>query len=199
MHRIAITPPTSRSRVLVAAAVVLIAAATLLAALAAAGAPAGAAAAAGPTTHFSGQITGASGRYGNLRGTVRIVLHAATVATVTPGPAASPRPLGFTMTITAPPCSAQHVNASRRCASLHGSVTGTALAAPHIPDVGTTFVLSGHGRVAPLGAVSTSGTTHSLGFIAHGRFPLTLSLRTAHGRITVTAQGPLVNGFSSPF
>ena len=197
MQRMATAPPGSRPRVRPAAALVLTGVVTLVAALAAAGAPAGAAA--GPTTQFSGQITSASGRYANLRGAVRLVLGATTAPPATPGPAPSPQTRGFTLTFSAPPCSAQHLKAPRRCVVLHGTVTGTALAAPRNPDVGTTFVMTGNGRVAPVGVVSASGITSSLGFIARGRFPLTLRLRTARGQITIIARGPVVKGFSSPF
>jgi hypothetical protein len=182
-----------RDRLLALAGLITIAAAGAL--LAAGGAPAGAAG--GPTTAFTGQITGGSGRYAHARGAVRLVLHAATAAA--PAPSASPSPLAFTLTVTSPSCSGQHVAAPRRCLQLRGTLTGTALAARRLPDVGTTFALTGHGRLTPLGTVGATGTTSALGFIAHGRFPLKLRLSTPNGRLTITAQGPLVNGFHSPF
>jgi hypothetical protein len=196
MRRTAIT--TTRPGRLLALAGLLTATAAAAAALVliAGGAPAGAAA--GPTTAFTGQITGGNGRYAHVRGAVRLVLHAAMAATSAPaGP--SSRPLAFTLTVTSPACSKQHVLAPRRCLSLRGSLAGTALAGRHLPDVGTTFALTGHGRLTPVGAVQVSGTTSGLGFVARGRFPLTLRVQTPTGRLTITAQGPLVNGFHSPF
>jgi hypothetical protein len=46
--------------------------------------------------------------------------------------------------------------------------------------------------------VSVTGTVAGPGFIARGRPALTLSLRTSAGRLTITAQGPLVPGFTPP-
>ncbi len=166
-------------------------------ALALAPGPAGAASS-GPSTSFSGRIVSATGRFVNLRGAVRLVLRSNGAGTRTPGP--SPAPYGFTLALSAPSCAGHHTAPPHRCVSLRGSLSGTALAAPRSsPDVGTGFALSGRGHVAPLGATTAGGTTAGLGFIAQGRFALTLSLRTTAGSVTIKAQGPLVKGFSSPF
>jgi hypothetical protein len=168
-------------------------AATVLLALLGAG-PTGAAATK-PMT-FTGRIVSATGRYANLRGSVRLVLRSPGTGSQAPAPSA----IAFTLTLTAPACKSQAIKAPRRCASLHGTLSGTAQALRQsVPDVGRQFTLAGHGSVAPLGGVTASGTTSSLGFIARGRIPLTLKLTTHSGRVTVQAQGPLVNGFTSPF
>jgi hypothetical protein len=148
------------------------------------------------TTAFSGRIAAATGRYANLRGAVRLVLR--SPGTGSQAPTAST--IAFTLTLTGPACTGQAIKAPRRCASLHGTLSGTARALRQtVPDVGRQFTLAGHGSVAPLGKVTAGGTTSSLGFIARGRIPLTLKLSNHAGRVTVQAQGPLVNGFTSPF
>lgn len=57
--------------------------------------------------------------------------------------------------------------------------------------------LNAIGHVAPLGRVTLTGTTSSLGSAA-GRFPLILRLRTAAGAVTIRAHGPMLPAFSSP-
>ncbi|HEU0318258.1 MAG TPA: hypothetical protein VFR49_13065, partial [Solirubrobacteraceae bacterium] len=181
------TRPRLRRRPPALAAAAVTALAALLAAFAAlAGSPA-AGAAAGPTTTFTGRIVSGTGRYVHVRGTVRLVLRT------------SSRPLAFRLTLSAPSCAGGAVPAPQRCVALSGTIAGTAVSTRHNPDVGASFALAGHGRVAPLGAVSATGQTGSLGFIARGRFPLSLRLRTSAGSLAITAQGPLVKGFSSPF
>jgi hypothetical protein len=173
----------------------LVACGVLLAALGgrtAVGAPAG------KSTVFTGRILAGTGRLANLRGAVRLTL-AATAGGV-PAATPSPSPHAFTLVLSAPPCARQGIRAPRRCASLSGKLTGTALSAPRNPDVGTTFVLNARGRVGPLGQVTATGTTSGVGFIARGRFPLSLRLRSAAaGTLTISAHGPQVRGFSSPF
>ncbi len=168
-----------RPPALAAAAVTALAALVALAALP--GSPA-AGAAAGPTTTFTGRIVSGTGRYVHLSGTVRLVLRT------------SSSPLAFRLTVSAPSCAGR-----ARCVALTGKIAGTAVSTRHNPDVGASFALAGHGHLAPLGAVSASGETGSLGFVARGRFPLSLRLRTSAGSLAITAQGPLVKGFSSPF
>lgn len=147
------------------------------------------------TVRFSGRIVAASGRYTNLYGTVRLVLRSS--GTVSQVPAST---IAFALTLSGPPCKTQVIKAGRRCAPLHGTLSGDARAAPlTVPDAGRQFRLGGHGRVAPLGKVTAAGATSSLGFIASGRFPLSLRLTSPAGRVTIDAQGPPVKGFSSPF
>ncbi len=173
--------PRRRPPARAVAALIALAALTVLAGSPAAGA------ATGPTTTFTGRIVSGTGRYVHLRGTVRLVLRT------------SSNPLAFRLTLRAPTCAGPRLPASQRCVALSGTITGTAVSTRHNPDVGASFALTGHGHVGPLGTVSASGSTGSLGFIARGRFPLRLSLRTSSGSLAVTAQGPLVKGFASPF
>lgn len=148
------------------------------------------------TVSFGGRIVSASGRYANLRGTVRLVLRSSS-GTVSPAPTSA---IMFTLTLSAWSCKTQVIKAPRRCAPLHGTLSGDARAAPlSVPDAGRQFRLGGHGSVAPLGKVTAAGATSSLGFIASGRFPLSLRLTSPAGRVTIDARGPLVRGFSSPF
>jgi hypothetical protein len=141
------------------------------------------------TTVFTGKVVSATGHYASLRGSVRLVARSHAAASGT----------AFTLALTGPPCRPRSAPASTRCVSLAGRVTGTARAQPRRPaDVGTQLALTGTGRVTPLGMVSVTGTAAGPGFIARGRPALTLSLRTSAGRLTITAQGPLVPGFTPP-
>jgi hypothetical protein len=165
----------------------LAAAAAALAVLAGLAGPPVAGAATGPTTTFTGRIVSGTGGYVHLRGTVRLVLRASSGS------------LAFHLTLSAPPCAGRRLPAPQRCVALSGTISGTAVSARHNPDVGASFAVTGNGHLAPLGAVSATGSTASLGFIARGRFPLRLRLRTSSGSLSITAQGPLVRGFTSPF
>jgi hypothetical protein len=140
-------------------------------------------------TKFSGGIVSGTGAYAHLRGTVRLVLRGSTTAT---GHA-------FKLTFSGPSCASQTLPSPSRCVVLVGSASGKVGQAPLIPDIGAQYALAGSGRVAVLGRVQVTGMTRGLGFIARGRFPLTLTLRNSAGSVRITAQGPLVTGFSSPF
>lgn len=156
-------------------------------------APTGAAPA--KTVHFSGAIVSGSGHDANLRGIVRLVLGSSAS---TGSNAAST--IAFTLSLSGPSCKTQVIKAPHRCVSLHGTLRGSARAeGVSVPDIGRQFTLGAHGSVAPLGKVTAAGSTSSLGFIARGRFPLSLRLSSPAGRITTNAMGPLVKGFSSPF
>jgi type 1 fimbria pilin len=169
------------------------AAAALLVVLAAGATGAGQA----KTVRFSGRIVSSGGRYAALRGNVRLVM---TSSSGTGSQAPAPTTIAFTVTLSGPACHTQVVKAQHRCVSLHGTLRGDAKAAPQrIPDVGREFALGADGRVKPLGKVVATGTTSSLGFVATGRFPLTLQLSGPAGQVTIDAQGPVVKGFSSPF
>ncbi|MGI8800929.1 MAG: hypothetical protein ACR2KV_01985 [Solirubrobacteraceae bacterium] len=163
--------------------------AVAVAAALAGGVPAGAATTV-KTTIFTGAIVSGTGHYANYRGAVRLVLRA---------PAATTSRLPFTLTLSGPACSGQALHAPRHCVSLAGKLTGSAFVSMSNPDVGRSFALTALGKITPLGHVSVTGTSHSLGFIAHGRIPLSLHLRSSAGGLTITAQSPQVNGFSSPF
>lgn len=192
---LASTPPRAARRL--AGATTLIAAAALLAPPALPPAGAAHASATAKSTPFSGRIISGTGRYANLRGTVSLVLLASTKAPVA---TSSGTTYLFTLTLSGPSCASHPVAAPHRCAALSGRLTGSATSGPRrVPDVGTTYALTAGGAVKPLGRVSATGTTQGLGFIARGRIPLRLRLRNAAGGVTITAQGPLVPGFSSPF
>jgi hypothetical protein len=68
---------------------------------------------------------------------------------------------------------------------LHGTVHGQYLSQSRIPDVGTTYQLTGAGHVGGLGHASVTGEMHSLGFIAQGRAQGDLTLKRAGGTITL--------------
>jgi hypothetical protein len=187
-------PPSTRSRSRRACARPLASVALLActAALLASTGGAGAATVTPKTTTFTGRIVSGTGSYAKLRGNVRLVLRSSSGVVRPPGP--RPSTYGFTLTLSAPSCAGR-----AHCAQLHGRITGTALGLLRIPDAGTAYTLKGSGSVGPLGQLTATGTSHSLGFIAHGRIPLRLTLRRAAGTLTIDAQGPLANGFSSPF
>jgi hypothetical protein len=153
--------------------------------------PAGArtATAAAKTTIFSGSIVSGTGSYRHARGAVRVVLHGSSTTTGRT----------FKLTFSGPSCASQTLRAPSRCVSLTGTATGKVAQAPVIPDIGAQYALSGSGRVKPLGGVRVTGTTHGLGFIARGRYPLSVTLRNSAGGVTITAAGPLTTGSSSPF
>jgi hypothetical protein len=190
------SPPTgsrsSRRRPRTFAALGIACAAAFLAPSAGAGASASAATVTPKTTTFAGRIVSGTGSYAKLRGSVKLVLSSSAGLLRPPGP--KPSTYGFTLTLSAPSCAGR-----AHCVSLHGKIIGGALGLSRIPDVGASYTLEGSGRVGPLGQVTATGTSHSLGFIARGRFPLHLQLRRGAGTLTIDAQGPLTKGFSSPF
>ncbi len=145
--------------------------------------------AAAKQTRFSGGIVSGTGAYAHLRGTVRLVLRASTTTT---GRA-------FSLAFSGPSCASQTLPSTSRCVVLAGSASGKVAQAPVIPDIGAQYALAGSGRVAVLGRVRVTGMTRGIGFIAHGRFPLTLTLHNSAGGVTIMAQGPVMSGFSSPF
>jgi hypothetical protein len=134
---------------------------------------------------FTGQISKASGRWAADDGQLGIDL-------ATPSSGLITRKLMLTF-------HGRRCGTSRHCVKLTGTVRGTLTAVfGGNPDAGRGFSVHASGTLKPLGHVSASGTVHGTGFIAHGRIEMTLALRTSTGKLTVTAQSGLVNGFTSP-
>ncbi|MDB5351438.1 MAG: hypothetical protein JWN86_2685 [Planctomycetota bacterium] len=83
-----------------------------------------------------------------------------------------------------------------RPVAVHAMLHGTYTRHVFLADAGTTFDLSGAGRVSPLGRATVRATLHNLGFIATGHAGGTLTLSTAQGSVTLNLTGPLQDGFS---
>ena len=103
-------------------------------------------------------------------------------ALVIPPPPEPPVPLPFPL----PP---------RHEVVLHGLLSGS-YSASTFPDAGTSYDLSGHGRVQPLGRTNVKCDLHSLGFIQQGHAGGTLTLSDSKGTLTLVLTGPLQSGFS---
>ncbi len=78
---------------------------------------------------------------------------------------------------------------------LNGLLSGS-YSAHTFPDAGTSYALSGQGRVRPLGPTNVTGSLHSLGFILQGHAGGTLTLSDSKGTLTLGLTGPLQSGFS---
>jgi hypothetical protein len=133
---------------------------------------------------FSGAIVAASGALSGDRGTVTVLLHVGSSAT------ASRR---LSLTIRGAACGAR-----KSCVRLSGTPTGSLRARSSIPDTGHRYIVSASGPIAPIGRAAVTGTVTGTGFIRRGREQLRLTLRTAHGTITIDAQSAELPGFSSP-
>ena len=82
--------------------------------------------------------------------------------------------------------------------TLSGTIHGTYLPAPTIPDIGGRLVLNGSGTLKNLPAFKVTGLLHTTGFIATGHATATLILTNGKGTIDVSLTGPLQHGFSPP-
>jgi hypothetical protein len=134
---------------------------------------------------FSGSVAGASGRYRGASGQVTLALTPAHSATST---------RKLTVRLTGRNCATRN-----KCVDLDGRLHGTITAArDRIPDVGRPFGLALSGDVAPLGSVTVSGSVQGTGNIARGRERARITLKGAHGSITVSANSGTVPGFTSP-
>jgi hypothetical protein len=82
--------------------------------------------------------------------------------------------------------------------ALAGQVSGTWQRKGVVTDVGGDQLLTGSGRVAPLGQVTMQGELHTPGFVAHGQARGTVTLSNAAGSVTLQLVGPSQKGFSQP-
>jgi hypothetical protein len=82
---------------------------------------------------------------------------------------------------------------------LNGQVRGIYSTPFTNPDIGKSQVLTGQGKVAPLGSVKLRNSSlHLTGFIAQGHATGTVTLSGAKGSVTLTLVGPTQPGFSGP-
>src|SRR5690348_6015584 len=93
---------------------------------------------------------------------------------------------------------AHHGLPTRHVLALDGSVSGTWQKRFTLPDTGGDQVLTGSGRVAPLGQVRMRGELHTPGFISEGTTVGTITLTNAKGSVSVQLVGPRQPGFSGP-
>jgi len=86
---------------------------------------------------------------------------------------------------------------------LTGIIEGTSRTEfPPIPDVGTSVVLKGSGRIRPLGNVSAGGSLHEAGFILIGRDEGALTLSNTRGSVSIRFSRPFSaqgGGHSGPY
>ena len=73
---------------------------------------------------------------------------------------------------------------------LHGLLSGS-YSAHTLPDVGTTYDLSGQGQVQPFGQMNVTGSVHSPGFILKGHGVGTLTLSNSQGTLTLQLTVPV--------
>jgi len=93
---------------------------------------------------------------------------------------------------------------SRKTVLLNGTIEGTYLLAPTIPDIGATYVFNGTGTAGDLGPVAAHALVTLPGFIVSGHATGTLTLDSisaspvASGSVTLRLTGPTESGFG-PF
>jgi hypothetical protein len=77
--------------------------------------------------------------------------------------------------------------------------TGAGAYAVHrlMPDVGSSYELSGAGNVTKLGMVTVDAKLHSVGFIANGHAGGTMTFTNPRGSLTIELTGPSQPGFSA--
>lgn len=77
--------------------------------------------------------------------------------------------------------------------------TGAGAYAVHrlLPDVGSSYELSGAGNVTKLGMVTVDAKLHSVGFIANGHAGGTLTFTNPRGSLTIELTGPSQPGFAA--
>jgi hypothetical protein len=78
---------------------------------------------------------------------------------------------------------------------LGGTISGQYTTGQPIPDAGTSYHLTGTGKVGTLGAVWVSGLLTSPGFVIASRATGWLTLANAHGSVTLHLMGPEEQGF----
>jgi hypothetical protein len=66
------------------------------------------------------------------------------------------------------------------------------------PDVGHLYLLTGTGRVDPLGQARIRGEVAGTGFISHSHELMRITLSTGSGSVTVRATSGPVKGFTTP-
>jgi hypothetical protein len=81
--------------------------------------------------------------------------------------------------------------------TLAGTITGTYTVGHGLPDLGTTYQLTGAGTLGLLGGVTASGSLQAIGFIMQGRATGTLTLANAQGTLTLHLEGPVQAGFAA--
>lgn len=92
-----------------------------------------------------------------------------------------------------------HLCRRGRCRTIGGRLHGSLARPAHqVPDTGQRFTLQLTGKVAPLGTVSANGRVNGTGFIARGHETLVVTISVPRGALSLSAQSPLVPGFTSP-
>ena len=81
---------------------------------------------------------------------------------------------------------------------LSGDVIGTLTTTFTFSDGSSTASLTGTGTVAPVGAVSVSGSLSTPGFVTGGAAEATVTLTGAAGSLVLQLMGPFQTGFSPP-
>jgi hypothetical protein len=81
---------------------------------------------------------------------------------------------------------------------LKGEVQGTYTVRRPNPDTGSTYELSGQGRVQPLGGSEVNGSFQTPGNITNGHAEGTLTLTGAQGGVTLQLVGPTQAAFAPP-
>src|SRR2546430_904829 len=73
---------------------------------------------------------------------------------------------------------------------LQGTVRGAYFASSGIPDTGSSYRISGAGRVNPLGQTGDTARIQTTGFIANGRATGTMSIVAPRGTVKLALAGP---------
>jgi hypothetical protein len=81
-----------------------------------------------------------------------------------------------------------------RSIHLNGTLYGNYQVSALIPDAGSTYVLSGSGRVHGIGHASVTGEMHSLGFIAEGHAQGDVTLAGPRGTVSLHLTGVMQQG-----
>jgi hypothetical protein len=153
-----------------------------------------------PTRMYSGHVIRGTGAYTRTTGKMAVSLTLTQTGAVL-DPPYGPRPkYAVRITLRGAKCRSTRTRRRYACLALTGTLTGEALTETQtIGDDPTVIrVTASSGRITGLGATSATGVFEGTGFVPKGHRALRLRIRSAHGIVFVSAEGPAVPGFTSP-
>jgi hypothetical protein len=148
---------------------------------------------------YSGRVTRGTGEYARATGNVVVTLTSTQIVQ-------APDKYAVVITLHGAKCRSTHTLTRQHpvCLALTGTLKGeaeveTEQSNPPASDQPERIrVTASPGRITGLGAVSATGAFEGTGFAPKGHRSLRLSVRAAHGMVFVSAEGPVVPGFTPP-
>jgi hypothetical protein len=156
-----------------------------------------------PTRSYAGRIVAGTGAYAKVAARMTVSL-----ALVKTGEAKSPHlqaekmllPLYAVMISFRGAKCHTHAHRARKClvltGTLHGEAEEETSRVPVSDQPERIRVISSSGTITGLGAVTATGSFEGTGFVPKGTRSLRLEILTKRGTVRVTANGPLVPGFT---